>query len=356
MNILDITSVDVSQAGWLCDDDSYLYPIKPMEAPRPEDLKIVSNIHVQISLVLPGLSLTYRVRPLETASPKATYDFHGRTALFLTNGLNSGHFLSDIVSFANFYRDYLHDERIAISEDLVERVPFIFSLFRYILPNARFVPLKRDVSYSFEQVIFRKNHWFIFMKNWEEIEYAEKGDYLHFRDLEDHANVFSSSTTALNELVRSIYADNAHRYERHEKIALLKASGDISAQSPGRGLSLTGEARETAQQHGLLLLDIKNFSTIEEYICTLRSAKKVLLSYGSTTCTNRFFLNPDAHVVVVGHEAYKSEYERRGVDGKYSHIRHSHLCPVRSQGFCLGFPDLVNSNAIERLLVHVEED
>ena len=354
MNIHDITPVDISQTGWPCDDNSYLYPIKPMEAPRPEDLKIVSNIHVQISLVLSGLSLTYRVRPLETAFPKARHYFSGRTALFLTNGLNSGHFLSDVVSFANFYREHLHDERIAISEDLIERVPFIFSLFKYILPNARFIPLKRDIFYSFEQVIFRKNHWFIFMTNWEEIEYAQEGDYLHFCNLTDHANAFSSSTAVLNEIVGNIYADNAHRYERHEKIALLKASGDISAQSPGRGLSLTAEAREAAQQHGLLLLDIKGFSTVEEYICTLRSAKKVLLSYGSTTCTNRFFVDPDAHVVVVGHEAYKSEYQRRGADGKYSHIRHSHLCPVRSQGFYLGFPDLVNNDEIKRLLVHIE--
>ena len=82
----------------------------------------------------------------------------------------------------------------------------------------------------------------------------------------------------------------------------------------------------------------------------LYHAKTLIFSYGGPTCTNRFFCNPSATVIVLGHTHYRPEYEYKNDDAMYWHVRHSHLIPVNKQYFLLDFANSLDEKNVQEIL------
>ena len=106
-------------------------------------------------------------------------------------------------------------------------------------------------------------------------------------------------------------------------------------------------ARAIAEAAGFRFVSVSDFADISEYICTLRHADRIIISYGSTACTNRFFIAPQASVTVLAHRHYQQEYEWTNDDW---HVLHSHTFPVISQRVLLDFPNEIDEPTMRGLL------
>lgn len=67
-------------------------------------------------------------------------------------------------------------------------------------------------------------------------------------------------------------------------------------------------------------------------------------------CTNRFFCNPNANIIVLGNLHYKYEYDYNNETKNYWHIRHAMLSPVKSQHFLLDFENYLSIENINKVI------
>jgi hypothetical protein len=111
------------------------------------------------------------------------------------------------------------------------------------------------------------------------------------------------------------------------------------------GDEMTGQEKETP-----LLKYINDFKDIYEYICVFYHAKNIIVSYGGVACTNRFFCNPNANVILIANLHYKSEYDSNNENQMYSHIRLSHIYICKTQSVLLDFENHIDINNIDSII------
>jgi len=283
----------------------------------------------------------------ETYIGKSHHTFSGSTVLFCSAGPNPGHFLSEIISFAEFYESLGRPTRVALPHSLQERLPFMYQLLKGLCPGIRIIPLSDKVPYNFEKLLTRRNRWFTYLKNWSDIPYAHNGSTLHFANLQDISATHSEPLDRLLSYVCNACSDNHHTIKRSKKLFIVKTTEDANSISPGRGLTIDIASKQLAVERGFEFISISEFKDHIEYVSTLRRATHVIFSYGAITCANRFFLSPSAVVVLLANSSYAGEYT---IGDSFWHIRHSHLCPVSSQSVIMDFPDSVNTRSMSIVL------
>ena len=252
--------------------------------------------------------------------------------------------LSEIISFSEFYNTINEPHRVAIPIALYRAVPFIFQVLKELCPGINLVMLDDKVIYRFRVLITRRNRWFNFIRHWEAIPFEQIHSKLIFEDLQSIGNDFIDDIRAVCNFSRRTYENSRHRIQSNNKYIMVKTVAADSLLTPQRALHITKEARDIALSQGYQFLSITDFEDLNEYVATLYSAKSIVLSYGAITCANRFFLSPDASVLLIANMAYKEEYE---AGNNFWHIRHSHLCPVKRQHVLLDFPNRID---VEQML------
>ena len=134
-----------------------------------------------------------------------------------------------------------------------------------------------------------------------------------------------------------------HNYKLYDNIMFIKFN-NTRCSSPKRVFDpLTPKIIKIINNNNIKILSLSDFKNIFHYICCLYNAKNIITSYGSITCTNRFFCNPEANIICLANKHYRDEYEYKNEDKLYWHVRHSHLIPVKKQTF-LYFSKILNTS------------
>ncbi len=79
-------------------------------------------------------------------------------------------------------------------------------------------------------------------------------------------------------------------------------------------------------------------------MCFFFHTKNIIVSYGSTACTNRFFCNKNATVILLANEHYKNQYEP---NDNLHIISHLFFCDI--QHVILNFDNEINENNIHSI-------
>ena len=339
---------DADDLGWPENRGWRTYPFNlGSDGPAVGEIHSFQDVCIKIELIQ-NHSFLYQISQQDEAHiGKPQHTFHGSTVLFCSVGPNPGHFLSEIISFAEFYESLGQPTRVALPQPLQEKAPFMYQLLKGLCPGIRLIPLVDKIQYRFEHLLTRRNRWFTYLRNWSDIPYTNNRDMLHFANLQDISATHTESLDRLLSYVCNVYADNHHTIKRSKKLFVVKTTEDVNSISPGRGLTIDIASKQLAMEKGFEFISISEFKDHLEYVSTLRRATHVVFSYGAITCANRFFLSPSAVVVLIANSSYASEY---AIGDSHWHIRHSHLCPVSSQSVILDFPDTVNTHSMSIVL------
>ena len=263
---------------------------------------------------------------------------------------NSAHSVSELISFINFYSSNNLDINVGISSVVREKMPFVFQLFGLFVPPERIVVLDAGHKYYVEEAWFRRNTHINYLTTWNRIPFKREGNILEFSNLQETARDYCDDPELVMRKCNRIHAAFKERFSQHSHIMLAKLSTDGAMTTPGRAMELGSKARTAIEAAGIRLVAVRDFSSIEQYIATLYGAKTFITSYGGPACTNRFFLNPEADVLLLGNLAYRYEYAYPSDAGEYSHLRKSHLFPVRRQTVVLDHNDVIDDADVRRIV------
>ena len=263
---------------------------------------------------------------------------------------NAAHSLCELMSFIGFYLGSGSNLKIGVNTIIEERLPFIYQILGLFVRADRIIRLDAAAKYRIRRGWLRRNSHFNPVINWNEIPFRKTGDLLVFEDLGRDRLRFLDDPRRLFEKSDEIFHRNETRINKHDRIMLVKTMGEPSSTTPSRGTTLGEAARCRVEAAGIEVFSVNDFADIYQYIYTLRSAKLFITSYGGAACTNRFFLSPDAQVILLANKSYKWEYDYPVPDGEYWHIRHSHLFPVKRQTVILDHDDDITLESIERII------
>jgi hypothetical protein len=342
----------IEDLGWHENRGWFTYPFNlGRHEPAVGEIHSFQGACVKIELIQ-NHSFLYQISQKdETCIGKSHHTFGGRTVLFCSVNPNPGHFLSEIISFAEFYNSLGQPTRVALPHALQEKLPFMYQVLRDLCPGIRLIPLGNKIQYRFEQLLTRRNRWFTYLRNWSDIPYVQCKSMLHFANLQDISGFHTDPLDRLLNYVCNIYSDNHHAVKRSKKLFIVKTTEDCNSISPGRGLTIDIASKQLAMERGFEFISISEFKDHIEYVSTLRRATHIVFSYGAITCANRFFLSPSAAVVLLANLSYAGEYT---IGDSYWHIRHSHLCPVSSQSVIMDFPDIVTECSMRIVLDEID--
>lgn len=348
----------LEELSWKAHDNFYTYDTS--RTARPFEIHSLENIRLYYE-VKTSLVLTYRLAGDDGEQGDSVHHFGFPVLMFCITGFNSAHTLSHVISFAEFYSrlseempHVAREMRIGVPSEMQELIPHVYSVLRKLLPWARFICLEKEKVYSFKNLTMRRNSWFTALNKGRLLDAKQTLDLLSFEDLSWAKHSFSDDILPLLRLAKNIHDDNIHRYDSCEKIIVFKVADGSFMQTPHRALTLTDEARHFAADKGYKFLFPTAIESTEEYITKLHSAKIAIFSYGGPTCTNRFFLNRNASVLVVAHESYRGEWDVKHPEFDFPHIRQSHICPVLKQRFLLNVPDLIDIDEMRKIIDHAE--
>ena len=226
------------------------------------------------------------------------------------SSLNSGHALSEITSFLNFYiNSDKNFDWVAVPSSFRQSTKFIFALLCQFIPRSKIKIVNHGIKYKFESITLRRNRWFNPVVDWRSIKYTKTNNMVEIHNLHYILKILQDSVDLLVNLSNKIYKEESVNYTLSKKILALKMSSDQMMVTPDRAIYMAPSVREIATENGFQIFDIRKITDIEEYICVLYHAKIVIFSYGAIAATNRFFLNADCTVILLANKRLKSEYD-----------------------------------------------
>jgi hypothetical protein len=277
------------------------------------------------------------------------------TILLISTG-NSAHSICEIISFLNYYKNTNCKNTIAISEYVLELLPLLYELIKLFIDDDKVLLLNKNINYKFKTLITYRNFHFNYTKSWDTVKFSKNNNILKFDNIEYISHDFLLDTLFLFDKVKEIYDNFKDEFELFDNIMLIKTSNDTLSSSIHRAMDLPNQNTiDLLHQNNIKFLSIPYFKNIKHFICVLYHAKNAIFSYGGPCCTNRYFCNSKANVIVLAHLHYKPEYEyvydEYDSDHQmYWHIRHSHLYPVKKQSFLLDFDNNINEDNINDIL------
>lgn len=339
-----------SQAQSPATDEWFTYPFNYNGAAHPplREVNDISDTLLRLGNV--EHFLTYHFRPSSPDHDRAAAETIDDPLMVVAiSTSNAGHAMSEIMSFINFARDLPSGLKFGISQAFVDKLPLIAQFFRRLYDTGRVVVLCSGQNYCMSRAWIRRENHFNASFNWLDLDFTANGNVLKFHDLHERIK-FDDDPALVHALVRRIYDECRDRYRLHDRIMLIKTADSRNLTTPGRALILDESYRAAIQNAGFHLVSVEQFESVEEYICTLYHARQIVLSYGSTTCTNRFFVSPTCDVIVLANQAYQFEYEYPVSIGAHWHVRHSHLLPVRRQRVIIGHNNVFSEVDVSNLL------
>lgn len=276
------------------------------------------------------------------------------SVLMLIPTTNTAHSISEIIDFSNFYKKH-EGKKIAITKFILSKMPFLFQLMQLLLPEEKFIILEDSVIYKFQTVVtYRCVHMIQRIAN---SNFDKFNNILTFHNLQNSVNTHSVDLNPFLSKIEEVYKENKHKYTLHDNIMLLKTSKDTKVFSKDRCMEkIDDSVVDLLEQNQIKVLSVDNFSDIVEYICVFYHAKNVIVSYGGIACTNRFFCNPSANVILIANLHYKPEYDYGNTESSqtYWHIRSSHLFLGKKQTVLLDFENAFISNDVEIIKLYME--
>lgn len=224
----------------------------------------------------------------------------------------------------------------------------MYELLELFIPKDRFIILYDNKNYLFNTLFTYRCDHFNYTKNWSSIPFITENNSLCFKNIQGIKSTFHIDSTNLFDKVEEIYNNNKHKYLLYDNIALIKFNNEICT-TPSRGFELLNDNIKI-KMNNIQFIFIKDFKNIEHYICVLYHAKNIIFSYGGPCCTNRFFCNPESNIIVLCNKSYKNEYDYNTINKDYSHVRRSHLIPVKKQTFLLDFENYIDESNIDKFL------
>jgi hypothetical protein len=277
--------------------------------------------------------------------------------LCLISTNNSAHSLSELISFINFYKKY-ETNKIGLYSDFVKKLPFLYQLLKIFIPEDKIILLKPGYSYKFDKIITHRNQHFNGLKICGLIKFEIVDNIIHYNYLEDvPENFLINGTNEFLNTMKDIYNNHKHKYILFDNIMLVKTSKDKdenkNISSPNRCMNkIDDKTVDILNNHNIKILSLDDFSDIYEYICVFYNAKNIIVSYGGSACTNRFFCNPDANIILIANLHYKDEYDLYNTDTskKYWHIAFSHIYPAKKQTVLLDFENYIDESNVYKIL------
>ena len=260
---------------------------------------------------------------------------------------NSAHSMCELLSFVHFYNALENKPDIGVSQLIADHLPFLYQLLGLLVPPNRIRWLRTDTRYRVTTLWMRRNRHMNAIANWADIPFTSDNGVMTFRDIDTRAR-FDDDPRPLNEAARRVAL--ASRSPTPERVMLIKTVDDRSSTTPGRAMALPSGLRGQIEAAGIAVISVGDFADIGQYLATLYNARLLITSYGGAACTNRFFLNPECDVVLLGNRHYAFEYEYPSDYGEQWHLRHSHLFPVRRQRVLLDHNDTFDQAEVDRLL------
>jgi hypothetical protein len=114
--------------------------------------------------------------------------------------------------------------------------------------------------------------------------------------------------------------------------------------------ALEDNIKEILNSKNIKVISVNDFKDIYEYICVFYHAKNIVTSYGGVACTNRFFCNPNANVILIGNLHYKHEYDYDNETQMYWHLRFSHIFVSNKQKVLLDFENKIHIDNLNKIL------
>jgi hypothetical protein len=331
-----------SQAQSPATDEWFAYPFNYNGAAHPPLREVNDISDTLLSLGSVEHFLTYHFRPSSPDHDRAAAETIDDPLMVVAiSTSNAGHAMSEIMSFVNFARDLPSGVKFGVSQAFVDKLPLIAQFFQRLYDADRVVVLRADQTYRLQHAWIRRENHFNASCNWMDLDYTINDNVLSFENLHERIK-FDDDPAPVHSLVR--------RYPLHDRVMLLKTADSRNLTTPGRALILDESYRTAIQNSGFHLVSVEQFESVEEYICTLYHARQIVFSYGSTTCTNRFFVNPTCDVIVLANQAYQFEYDYPVSTGAHWHVRHSHLLPVRRQRVVIGHNNVFSEADVINLL------
>ena len=272
------------------------------------------------------------------------------TFLLISTG-NSAHSISEIISFINYYKE----GTICISEYVLNYLPFLFQFITLFIPKEKIIILYEQYVYHFSHLITYRNCHFNYTNQWDKVEFIKYKKMLHFDNIQYIKNNFVEDTLFLFDKVEEIYKNYKDQFQLYDNIMLIKTKKDKLSSTINRAMEIVPEKiQKKLIANNIKFLNLNEIKNIYEYICLFYHAKNVMVSYGGPCCTNRYFCNPDAKVIVLAHLHYRHEYEYDNENQQYWHVRHSHLYPVKKQIFLLDFDNSIHEGNIGIILNYLK--
>jgi hypothetical protein len=279
-------------------------------------------------------------------------DIKQNITLFLISTSNSAHSISEIIDFINYYKKNINSNNlIGISEYVISSLPLLYELIKIFIPENKIKILYNKYTYKIDTLITYRNHHFNYLNNWNEIPFSKENNILYFNNLENVKSGFVSDSIFFFNKIKEIYNEHKNKYKLYDNIMLIKTNEDKYVFSRNRCMDkINDNIKKLLIDKNIAILSINDFKNIYEYICVFYHAKNVIVSYGGIACTNRFFCNQDANIILIANLHYQHEYEYENSNQLYWHIRHSHIYSAKKQTVLLDFENNININNINLIL------
>jgi hypothetical protein len=273
------------------------------------------------------------------------------TTFLMISTINSAHSICEIISFINYYKNRKCKDLIAISEFVPTFLPLLFDLIKLFIDSNKILIINEKNTYKFNNLVTYRNLHFNDTVNWNSVNFTKNNNILKFENIEYIKNNFKENSLFLFNKVEEIYNTFKDKYELYDNIMLIKTMNEKNVSTASRGINpLDENTYNILLKNNIKYLKTSDFNDIIHFICVFYHAKNLIFSYGGPCCTNRFFCNPKANVIVIANLQYKHEYDYNNKTELYWHIRHSHLHPVKNLTFLLDFEDNINENNINNII------
>jgi hypothetical protein len=344
----------VYDLDWESQNDWRIYPFNFTGSPNPAIGEIIKlkDVLLDTYLAVNG-HVGYRWKDCAGCADKNSIHAQyvaGIGIILNISGTNSGHALSEMISFLNYFINCNEQfDWVAVTSAFAERNKFIFGLLCQFIPRAKIVLIKTQTIYKFDIITLRRNRWFNAIADWRSIRYTKTENLVHLSSLNLLIGMYCDSPSLITKLSKKLYSEEAFKYNLKKKVMMMKITESPLSVTPERAIHVPNSAKSIAVSAGFNIFDLNKISGIEEYICTLHHADIAIFSYGATACTNRFFLKETCTVILLANTSYKAEYDFKETDELW-HPLHSHTFPVKRQIIWLDFPDVVTDADMEKLI------
>ena len=209
----------VSDLGWTPRNGWHIYPFNFGNASNCAvgELIILQDVLLNTHMATNGhIQYLWKDDPKEANAPHAQTECVAGNGIILNiSGNNSGHALSEIMSFLNYFLNC--DETfdwLAVSSAFADCNRFMFGLLCQFVPRANIKLLKTGTIYAFDRITLRRNRWFNAVGDWRSIRHTRTDGLVHLSSLTYLSEKYQDSPRLIMDFSKNLYSEMSSKYER----------------------------------------------------------------------------------------------------------------------------------------------